>query len=123
MNFGQTCHAGTRIYVHEDVYDEFVERYTARMSNIKVGDNFDPSVDQGPQNSRIQYEKILGYIEAGKQEGAMVHLGGAADAAAENGGYYIQPTIFTNVTPEMKVCNQVWQSNPTSEANCDYDRL
>lgn len=102
MNFGQTCHAGTRIYVHEDVYDKFVDAYTARMAKMKVGDNFDPSVDQGPQNSKMQYEKILGHIESGKQEGATVHLGGKP-ASGPEGGYYIEPTIFTNVKPEMKV--------------------
>lgn len=106
MNFGQTCHAGTRIYVHEDVYDKFVEAYTARMKKIKVGDNFDPSVDQGPQNSKMQYEKILGYIEAGKKEGATVHLGGNVAQTGSDGGYYIEPTIFTNVKPEMKVRKQ-----------------
>jgi aldehyde dehydrogenase (NAD+) len=106
MNFGQTCHAGTRIYVHEDVYDKFVEAYTARMARIKVGDNFDSTVDQGPQNSKMQYDKILGYIESGKSEGATVHLGGKAAKTGVQGGYYIEPTIFTNVKPDMKVyCN------------------
>ena len=78
MNFGQTCHAGTRIYVHEKVYDEFVEAYTARMKTTKVGDNFDRDMDQGPQNSKMQYDKILGYISSGKDEGATIHLGGNA---------------------------------------------
>lgn len=103
MNFGQTCHAGTRMYVHEDIYDKFVDAYTARMAKIKVGDNFDTSVDQGPQNSKMQFDKILGYIESGKNEGATVHLGGKACQESKNGGYYIEPTIFTNVKPEMKV--------------------
>lgn len=105
MNFGQTCHAGTRIYVHEDVHDQFVAAYTKRMSSLKVGDNFDESVDQGPQNSKMQYEKILGYIQSGKDEGATVSLGGkVAEVAGRGGkGYYIQPTIFTNVKPDMKV--------------------
>lgn len=105
MNFGQTCHAGTRIYVHEDVYDEFVAAYTKRMASLKVGDNFDESVDQGPQNSKMQYDKIMGYIESGKEEGATISLGGkAAEVEGRNGkGYYIQPTIFTDVKPDMKV--------------------
>lgn len=107
MNFGQTCHAGTRIYVHEDVYEEFVAAYTKRMSSLKVGDNFDESVDQGPQNSKMQYEKILGYIESGKQDGATVSLGGeVAEVEGVGGkGYYIQPTVFTDVKPDMKVCD------------------
>jgi aldehyde dehydrogenase (NAD+) len=103
MNFGQTCHAGTRIYVHEDVYDEFVDQFSQRMASLKVGDNFDPDTDQGPQNSKMQYEKILGYIESGKQDGATVHLGGKPAQCGLRGGYYIEPTIFTNVKPDMKV--------------------
>ena len=103
MNFGQTCHAGTRIYVHEDVYDKFLSAYTSRMSQIKVGDNFAKDTQQGPQNSKMQYEKILSYIEIGKKEGATVHLGGKASPAGKDGGYYIEPTIFTDVKPDMKV--------------------
>ena len=103
MNFGQTCHAGTRIYVHEDVYDQFVDAYTAKMKTLKVGDNFDKGVDQGPMNSKMQYDKILGYLKVGKEEGATVHLGGNAADIGQDGGYYIEPTIFTNVKPEMKV--------------------
>ncbi|KAK7190647.1 aldehyde dehydrogenase [Paraphaeosphaeria sporulosa] len=108
MNFGQTCHAGTRIYVHEDVYDEFVAAYTKRMASLKVGDNFDESVDQGPQNSKMQYEKILGHIESGKQDGATISLGGkvAEVEGADGKGYYIQPTIFTNVKPDMKIMRE-----------------
>lgn len=104
MNFGQTCHAGTRIYVHEDVYDKFLSAYTARMSQVKVGDNFSKDTHQGPQNSKMQYEKILKYIESGKKEGATVHLGGNVSKAGSGGGYFIEPTIFTDVTPDMQVC-------------------
>jgi aldehyde dehydrogenase (NAD+) len=104
MNFGQTCHAGTRIYVHADVYDEFVSAYTARLKTVKVGDNFDKDVDQGPQNSKMQYEKILGYIDSGKSEGAKLALGGEALNAGN--GYYIQPTIFTDVKPNMKIMRE-----------------
>lgn len=109
MNFGQTCHAGTRIYVHEDVYDKFVEAYTRQMKTLRVGDNFDKEVDQGPQNSKMQYEKILGYIDSGKSDGATVHLGGNAfKAPGQEGadGYYIEPTIFTNVKPQMKIMRE-----------------
>lgn len=93
--------AGTRIYVHEDVYDKFIEQYTARMKAIQVGPNDQQGVDQGPQNSKMQYEKILGYIKSGVDEGATVHLGGKPIERTE-GGYYIQPTIFTDVKPDMK---------------------
>lgn len=106
MNFGQTCHAGTRIFVHEDIYDNFMEKFTARMKQVKV-DN--PQVandaDQGPQNSKLQYDKILGYIQSGIDEGATAHLGGKALQRGD-GGYFIEPTIFTNVRPEMKIMRE-----------------
>jgi aldehyde dehydrogenase (NAD+) len=104
MNFGQTCHAGTRIYVHEDVYDEFIDAYTAKMKAIRVGDNFDREIDQGPQNSKMQYDKILDYIESGKTEGAKVHLGGKAANGGK--GYFIEPTIFTDVKSNMKIMRE-----------------
>ena len=68
MNFGQTCHAGTRIYVHADIYDEFLKAFSARMGKAKLGDNFSDDTTQGPQNSKMQYDKILGYIEEGQKE-------------------------------------------------------
>lgn len=107
MNFGQTCHAGTRIYVHEDVYDQFLEAYTARLKKMTVGNNFDNKNDQGPQNSKMQYEKILGYISSGKEAGATVHLGGNAIKGQDGKkGYFIEPTIFTNVTADMKIMRE-----------------
>ena len=105
----QTCHAGTRIYVHVDVYDKFLAAYTARLKKMTVGDNFDKSVDQGPQNSKMQYNKILGYIDSGKSEGATVHLGGNAIKASGGGqknGYFIEPTIFTDVKANMKIMRE-----------------
>ncbi|CAK4033512.1 Aldehyde dehydrogenase [Lecanosticta acicola] len=104
MNFGQTCHAGTRIYVHEDVYDKFLEAYTAKMKAITVGDNFDDKNSQGPQNSQVQFDKISSYLKLGKDEGATVHLGG--NAKQTDGGYYIEPTIFTDVQPDMKIVKE-----------------
>ncbi|KAL8696404.1 MAG: hypothetical protein Q9224_002816 [Gallowayella concinna] len=101
MNFGQTCHAGTRIYVHESVYEKFLNAYTERMKQVKVGSSFEDGVDQGPMNSKMQYDKILGYIESGINEGATVHLGGKPIESKK--GYHIEPTIFTNVKPEMKI--------------------
>ena len=101
MNFGQTCHAGTRIYVHESIYERFLTAYTERMKSIKVGKPFEVGVDQGPMNSKMQYDKIRSYIESGINEGATVHLGGKPSENQQ--GYHIQPTIFTNVKPNMKV--------------------
>ncbi len=103
MNMGQTCHAGTRIYVHEDIYDKFMTAFTERFRSIRVGDNFDSTTDQGPQNSKLQYERILSYIQSGKEEGATLHLGGNAVGRK---GYFIEPTIFTDVKPQMKIVQE-----------------
>ena len=104
MNSGQVCHAGTRIYVHKDVYEKFLNAYTERMKTVKVGSQFEEGVDQGPINSRMQYDKILSYIDSGIKDGATVHLGGKPYESKQ--GYHIQPTVFTNVKPDMKVCPQ-----------------
>ncbi|KIX97988.1 uncharacterized protein Z520_06067 [Fonsecaea multimorphosa CBS 102226] len=101
---GQVCHAGTRIYVHEDIYDAFLAAFTKKLSATKVGSNLNGSTDQGPQINKSQYNKILGYIDTGKKEGARLHLGGLA--ISNNGGYFIEPTIFTDVTPEMKIVKE-----------------
>jgi aldehyde dehydrogenase (NAD+) len=101
LHAGQVCHAGTRIYVHEDIYDDFLAAFTTHMAKIKVGSNFSSETDQGPQINKPQYNKILGYIDTGKKEGATLHLGGGP--VSHDGGYFIEPTIFTDVTPDMKV--------------------
>ena len=71
------------------------------MKQVKTGSQFEAGVDQGPMNSRMQYDKILGYIDSGIKEGATLHLGGKPVEGTT--GYHIQPTIFTNVKPNMKV--------------------
>ena len=101
MNFGQVCHAGTRIYVHDSIYEKFLGAYTERMKRVKLGNPFETGVDQGPMNSKMQYDKIRNYIDLGISEGATVHLGGKPSEIQQ--GYHIQPTIFTNVKPDMKV--------------------
>jgi aldehyde dehydrogenase (NAD+) len=101
LHAGQVCHAGSRIYVHENVYDSFLAAFTKKMKTVKVGTNFSGETDQGPQINKMQHDKILGYIDIGKKEGAKLHLGG--NAVSGEGGYFIEPTIFTDVTPDMKV--------------------
>ncbi|KAF8623356.1 hypothetical protein AX15_006398 [Amanita polypyramis BW_CC] len=103
FNHGQTCCAGSRIFVQEGIYDKFLEKFTERARAIKVGDPFVQGIDQGPQVSQIQYDRIMGYIDSGKSDGATVHLGGARVGKE---GYYIEPTIFTNVRPEMKIVRE-----------------
>lgn len=95
------CHAGTRIYVHEDVYDAFMAAFTKKMAEITIGTNFSSDTDQGAIINKQQFDKIMGYIKDGKDQGATLYLGGKS--VAREGGYFVQPTIFTNVTPDMKV--------------------
>jgi len=102
-NHGQACCAGSRIFVHEKVYDEFLAKFTEKARSLKVGDPFGVDTYQGPQVSQIQFDRIMGYIDSGKQEGATVHLGGERHG---NEGYFIQPTIFTDVKPDMKIVQE-----------------
>jgi aldehyde dehydrogenase (NAD+) len=102
-NHGQTCCAGSRIFVQEGIYDAFVERFTAKTQELKLGDPFSHDSYQGPQVSQIQFDRIMDYIESGKKDGATVHCGGARHGTA---GFWIQPTIFTNTRPEMRIVRE-----------------
>ncbi|MEM9051933.1 MAG: aldehyde dehydrogenase family protein [Bacteroidota bacterium] len=96
LNQGEVCTCPSRILVQEDIYDEFIERVIARTKAIQMGNPLDKNVMMGAQASQDQYEKILNYIDIGKQEGAKVLAGGTAahvNSGNEN-GYYIQPTIL-----------------------------
>ncbi|KAK9902186.1 hypothetical protein WJX75_007160 [Coccomyxa subellipsoidea] len=100
FNMGQCCTAGSRTFVHESIYDEFVKRAVKRASEKAVGDPFDESTEQGPQVSKEQFEKILSYIEKGQQEGATLEYGGKRIG---DKGYYLEPTVFSNVTDDMSI--------------------
>ncbi|KAF6752134.1 NAD-dependent aldehyde dehydrogenase [Ephemerocybe angulata] len=102
-NHGQACCAGSRIFVQASVYDSFLERFTEKAKQIKVGDPFDKGVDQGPQISQNQFDRVMGYIESGKNDGAKIHLGGGR---VGNEGYYIEPTIFVDAKPEMRIVKE-----------------
>lgn len=104
-NQGQVCTATSRILVHDSVYDKFVSLFKeAMVSTNKVGDPFADDTFQGPQVTQAQYERILSYIESGKQEGATLAAGGEPFKNVANGkGFYIAPTIFTNVKDHMRI--------------------
>ncbi|KAH6904675.1 indole-3-acetaldehyde dehydrogenase [Coprinopsis sp. MPI-PUGE-AT-0042] len=107
MNMGQVCTAGSRIFVQEGIYDKFMDAFAAssRAFGQATGDPFGEDVKHGPQVSQIQFERVLGYIEEGKKAGAKVLVGG--DKHSESGkGYFIQPTIFTDVTKDMKIARE-----------------
>ncbi|KAF9531514.1 NAD-dependent aldehyde dehydrogenase [Crepidotus variabilis] len=102
-NHGQACCAGSRIFVQSGIYDEFLKRFSARAAAINVGDPFGKETDQGPQVSQNQYDRIMGYIKSGREEGAKVHFGGERHGKE---GYFISPTIFTETKPEMKIVKE-----------------
>ncbi|KAJ3819194.1 aldehyde dehydrogenase [Lentinula raphanica] len=102
-NHGQACCAGSRIFVQSGIYDEFLAKFTEKTASLKVGDPFDLDSYQGPQVSKIQYDRIMDYIQSGKDQGATVHLGGDRHGTE---GFYIKPTIFTDTTPDMKIVQE-----------------
>ncbi|MFZ4732761.1 MAG: aldehyde dehydrogenase family protein [Pirellulales bacterium] len=103
LNQGQCCCAGSRLFVEDKIHGEFVERVVAQSKQRKVGDPFDPATEQGPQVDKAQFDKIMGYIEAGKREGARCAVGGGRVGAR---GYFIEPTVFTHVEDGMAIARE-----------------
>ncbi|MBW0560408.1 hypothetical protein O181_100123 [Austropuccinia psidii MF-1] len=102
-SFEQACTAGSRVFVQEKIYDKFLQEFEANVKSLKLGDPFSPDTFQGPQVSQVQFDRIMGHIQSGKAEGAKCLLGGNRFG---NEGYFIEPTIFTNVQPNMKICRE-----------------
>ncbi|RZC59139.1 hypothetical protein C5167_006455 [Papaver somniferum] len=100
FNQGQCCCAGSRTFVHEKIYDEFIEKSKARAMKRVVGDPFQKGVEQGPQIDLEQFEKVMNYIKSGVESGATIETGGARFG---DKGYYIQPTVFSNVQDNMLI--------------------
>lgn len=103
FNMGQCCCAGSRLFVQEDVHDEFVGRLVEKAKQQRLGSPFDPSTTQGPQISQEQCDRILGYIDAGKQEGAELLVGGNRHG---DKGYFVEPTVFDKVQDNMKIAQE-----------------
>ena len=104
FNSGQVCCAGTRLFAHKKVFDRVVEGVSAAASAIQLGPGLDPKTQMGPLVSREQQERVLGYIESGKKEGASVMVGGDTPPAAP--GFYVKPTVLANVRADMKVVRE-----------------
>jgi len=94
FNHGQCCCAGSRIFVQESIYDKFMAAFIPHVKSLKVGDPFHPETFQGPQVSQLQYDRIMGYINKGKEEGGITVMGGNRHGQE---GFFIEPTVFTNV--------------------------
>ncbi|HZZ11267.1 MAG TPA: aldehyde dehydrogenase family protein [Paraburkholderia sp.] len=103
FNTGQVCSAGSRILAHRDVYDEVVERLTARAKAIKVGDPAARETSMGPLISAAQMKTVLGYVETGLAEGASLVTGGARVGEQ---GFFVEPTVFANVEHEMRISQE-----------------
>jgi aldehyde dehydrogenase (NAD+) len=102
-NQGQICCAGSRVFVEESIYDRFVEKSVARAGKRVVGDPFDPRTEQGPQVDRVQADRVMSYIESGRNEGATLACGGKRVGKR---GYFIEPTVFSDVRDEMKIARE-----------------
>jgi acyl-CoA reductase-like NAD-dependent aldehyde dehydrogenase len=106
-NKGEVCSAGSRLLLHKDIHDEFLAALVEKANAFVVGDPLDPATQMGAQISQTQMDRILGYIETGKSEGATLVCGGARDTTGTKAnGFYIQPTIFSGVRTDMKIAQE-----------------
>ncbi|MFI9407179.1 aldehyde dehydrogenase family protein [Nocardia sp. NPDC052316] len=105
FNTGQACNAASRLYVHRSVFDEVIEGLSARAKTAQVGPALDPATECGPVVSAEQYHRVRGYIRDGVAEGATLTIG-EVPASVPDGGYFIRPTLFTDTTPDMRICRE-----------------
>src|SRR3990170_341091 len=103
FNQGEVCSAGSRILVERGVYDRFLEQLHERAASISVGDPLDPATYMGPVVSEEQFERVMGYIGIGKEEGARLVAGGGRIGDA---GFFVQPTIFAEVENRMRIAQE-----------------
>ncbi|WP_191559652.1 aldehyde dehydrogenase family protein [Metabacillus idriensis] len=107
LHSGQLCESGTRLFVPESMHDEIVEGLLALTKKMKLGNPLEASTDVGPLISEKQKDSILAYIQSGKEEGATLVCGGKEiKVPGCEGGHFIEPTIFTNVTNDMKIAQE-----------------
>jgi aldehyde dehydrogenase (NAD+) len=106
-NAGQICCAGTRMYVERSIYDEFVARVADFAKNMRVGNGLDPDTEMGPLVSANQLERVTGYLKRGREEGASAASGGGRLTEGEYAkGFFVAPTVFTNVTDDMTIARE-----------------
>jgi len=104
---GQRCTATSRIIVQKDVYGEFVDRYVERARKLKVGNGLDETIDMGPAVNERQLLSDLNYVEVGKSEGAKIKCGGnRLDSGDYKYGWFMEPTVFTDVDPKMRIAQE-----------------
>lgn len=106
-NKGEVCSAGSRLLVEQRVHDQLVERLERRARSMKVGNPLDPETRMGSQISKAQMDRILDYIKSGVNDGAKLRCGGERDTEGEKArGFFVKPTIFTEVKPQMKIAQE-----------------
>lgn len=104
---GQICTATSRVLVHKSISSKFLEIFNNTIKTVsKIGDPFAEATFQGPQVTKAQYERVLNYIEAGKREGATLVTGGQPHEDVNGKGFFIAPTVFTDVKPEMTISRE-----------------
>jgi acyl-CoA reductase-like NAD-dependent aldehyde dehydrogenase len=103
-NQGQLCIAASRMFVHERVHDAFAERLSQLAQAIRLGDPLDSQTTMGPLVSKTQYDRVLGYIAVGKEQGGSVRAGGAR--GPQSAGYFVQPTVFAGMDNAMRVARE-----------------
>jgi acyl-CoA reductase-like NAD-dependent aldehyde dehydrogenase len=106
-NCGQVCTSGSRIFVHEKIHDQFVEKLVARAQAIRIGDPFDPMTQLGPLVSQEQFDRVSRYVKIGQDEGARMLCGGKKPAGEQYArGQYFEPTVFVDVDNRMRVAQE-----------------
>jgi aldehyde dehydrogenase (NAD+) len=104
---GQACTATERVLVHEKIYDMFLRRLVERTARIRLGNGLEKDVDMGPLVGENEKKKVLSYYELGREEGAkLLYGGGEPEGEAFTYGYFVEPTIFADATPDMRICQE-----------------
>src|SRR5262249_4671139 len=105
-NTGQSCQAPTRMLVHRSQAADAIALAKKAAAEVKVGDPLDPATTMGPLVSKAQFDKVQGLIESGIRDGATVICGGVGRFADFNRGYFVRPTVFADVKPEMRIAKE-----------------
>lgn len=104
---GQVCIAGSRLFLHRDIHDQFLKLLLDRIASVRIGDLFDESTQMGPLVSREQLERVLNYVEIGREEGAKLLCGGKRHESDGLGnGYYFEPTVFGDVNNSTRIAQE-----------------
>jgi phenylacetaldehyde dehydrogenase len=104
FNQGQCCIAGARVYVQDGIYDDFVQKLVDKAAQVSLGSGLDPATTMGPLVSLEQQQKVVGLIRSGVEQGAQIAVG--ADEAPPGDGYFVRPTVFTDVRPDMRIMRE-----------------